>query len=286
MDIGAIARAASPEGIDVYAASWGTRVLLETMAIDGDELNEVVLDGVVPADENLFTSRGANLEESLRAIEAGCRRQPRCRRMAPRLGKDLDRLGRRYGRALAPGLTDLLASRYSLPTVPGLVHRAAEGDVGPLARRLEQALLMQSRVSEGAYLSGVCRDRSAATPPADIALSARTVSPLAAAAAKSAGEDRDSCVVWPVDPETRRSRATRGLEHRALLLAGLYDPITPPSDARHAMTAFTDAQLVVLRHASHTVIDTSCGLRLITAFVDGALDPSQTRCARRELRLR
>ncbi len=286
VDIGAIARATDPEGIDVYAASWGTRVVLEAMAIDGEGLKDVVLDGVVPADENLFTSRASNLEESLEAIEAGCRRQARCRRMAPDLGKDLDRLGRRYGDVLAPGLTDLLASRYSLPTVPGLVHRAAEGNVGPLARRLSQAFRGRSPVSDGAYLSGVCRDRSAATAPRKVALSADSVSPLAAAAARSAAEDRDACVVWPVDPDTRRSAATEGIDHRALLLAGLYDPITPPSDARHAMLAFENAQLVILRHASHTVLDTSCGLKLITAFLDDGLKPRQTKCARRELTLR
>jgi TAP-like protein len=79
---------------------------------------------------------------------------------------------------------------------------------------------------------------------------------------------RSACSVWP--------RADRPADfHRplasglpVLILAGQYDPVTPPSYGAEAVRTLTNARLLLAPGQGHAVIGAGCMPRLVRQFID------------------
>jgi pimeloyl-ACP methyl ester carboxylesterase len=82
------------------------------------------------------------------------------------------------------------------------------------------------------------------------------------------------CEHWQVGAASPVAVATNPI--RTLLLAGAYDPITPPEWGLHVANQLPNSEFISVGAASHVAFTTSCGARLASAFMrTAAADPRQ-----------
>lgn len=89
----------------------------------------------------------------------------------------------------------------------------------------------------------------------------------------------DSCAIWGVEPAAAFENDPVQSDLPVLVLAGQFDPITPPLFAEAAAEALTNVQVVTVPGAGHSVIDAGdCPASLTVAFFDNPASPVDTSC--------
>lgn len=89
----------------------------------------------------------------------------------------------------------------------------------------------------------------------------------------------DSCMIWGVEPAAAFENDPVQSDLPVLVLAGQFDPITPPLFAEAAAKSLTNAQVVIVPGAGHSVIDAGdCPASLTVAFFDNPAAPVDTSC--------
>jgi pimeloyl-ACP methyl ester carboxylesterase len=89
----------------------------------------------------------------------------------------------------------------------------------------------------------------------------------------------DSCAIWGVEPAAAFENDPVQSDLPVLVLAGQFDPITPPLFAEAAAKSLTNAQVVIVPGAGHSVIDAGdCPASLTVAFFDDPAAPLDTSC--------
>lgn len=89
----------------------------------------------------------------------------------------------------------------------------------------------------------------------------------------------DSCAIWGVEPAAAFENDAVQSDLPVLVLVGEFDPITPPLFAEAAAESLTNAQVVIVPGAGHSVIDAGdCPASLAAAFFDNPAAPVDTSC--------
>jgi pimeloyl-ACP methyl ester carboxylesterase len=292
--------------INLYGASYGTRVAQQYVRRFGSHVRSVILDGVVPVGLALGPATATNAERALLDIFTRCADEPACHarfgdpavdyrsvRAAlklstvpvsvhdPTTGEDTPfEFGPDH---LASVLRLLSYTPEYAALLPLMLHAAAErDDYAPLA---SQFLLVERAYGElvaaGMHNSVVCaedvpffdlhaidRARLAATY-----LGTRQLDGLAVV-----------CRLWPHGPVDADLHAPLVSDVPALLLSGSDDPVTPPQYAKEAARSFPHSLSVVLEGFGHGQLTAPCMDRVLAQFLASAspetLDVSCTREAR------
>ncbi|MBV8782882.1 MAG: alpha/beta fold hydrolase [Gammaproteobacteria bacterium] len=289
------------ERIDLYGASYGTRVAQHYLRRYPQRVAAVILDGVVPVEMAMGPATALDAEAALGQILRRCASEPACR---SRFDAAADYRAVRAelaahavqvsatdpaggaARALAFGPEQLAtvlrlasyASDYAA-LLPLWLHGAhATHDYGPLAA---QYLLLERSyggLAVGMHHSVVCAEdvpfygSVARGPLAATYMGARQLDALEAV-----------CRVWPRGPVDEDLHAPLHSSVPALLLSGGADPVTPPQYAHQAARGFAHAQEIVLEGFGHGQLTVPCMDRVMASFLDApaaALDISCTARAR------
>jgi pimeloyl-ACP methyl ester carboxylesterase len=89
----------------------------------------------------------------------------------------------------------------------------------------------------------------------------------------------NACRGWGVEPAPSLENDPVQSDLPVLVLAGQFDPITPPLYGEAAAAALSNAQLVIVTGAGHGVIDAGdCPASLIVAFLHNPAAPVDTSC--------
>jgi pimeloyl-ACP methyl ester carboxylesterase len=292
--------------INLYGASYGTRVAQHYVRHFGSHVRSVILDGVVPVGLALGPASATNAERVLLDIFTRCVDEPACHARFGDPAADYKSVRAALKLSTVPVSVhdpttgedtpfefgpDHLASVLRLLSytpeyaalLPLLLHAAAErDDYAPLA---SQFLLVERAYGElvavGMHNSVVCaedvpffdlhgidRARLAATY-----LGTRQLDGLAAV-----------CRLWPRGPVDADLHAPLTSNVPALLLSGSDDPVTPPQYAKEAARSFPHSLSVVLEGFGHGQLTAPCMDRVLAQFLDSAspetLDVSCSREAR------
>jgi pimeloyl-ACP methyl ester carboxylesterase len=78
----------------------------------------------------------------------------------------------------------------------------------------------------------------------------------------------DECSVWRVPPAGPDENQPAMSDIPTLVLAGRFDPITPPTYGRAAADSLSRATYVEFPWASHGVLDEGCAMDIVAAFLD------------------
>jgi pimeloyl-ACP methyl ester carboxylesterase len=87
----------------------------------------------------------------------------------------------------------------------------------------------------------------------------------------------DECAVWRVPAAGVEENQPAASDIPTLVLAGRFDPITPPPYGRAAAESLSRATYLEFPWASHGVLDEGCAMDIVAAFLDNpeaAPDPS------------
>ena len=284
----------------VYGVSYGTTIALELVRAGPPGLAGAVLDGVYPPGLDLDRSLAASAESSLKELDAACAADPDCQdiladvdaalaglmaRLDDRplavtveaartgLGADVEVLI--DGTTLAQMVFLFLYDSLSIATLPGMLAGLERGDEA-VAARLAQDILDVSVIdssfnAEGTYLAVQCAERlaEASGPPDDIgAYESAIVGPGLA----------ELCAGWDLSPSAPGPPVVSDLP--ALLLAGRFDPITPPRLARQAAAGLSRSTVVVRDGASHGIWPRDpCVTAIVKAFLTDPAADLDTSCA-------
>jgi pimeloyl-ACP methyl ester carboxylesterase len=288
-DLEDVRKALGSPSFDLLGVSYGTRMAQQYLRRFPQAVRSVVLDSVVPNTAVLGEDFARNLDDALKAQFARCTAAPACKKQFGDPDQTLYQLRdalranphevsfrdpQSYQTVKRVLNEDALASvvrmfAYTPATaalLPLSIDAAAHGDVGPL---LGQAKILSGELSElmgsGMQYSVICsEDADLLTPrPQDAGtiLGTRMIDSLKAV-----------CSVWPKGIRPADFHQPLKTDKPVLLLAGQYDPVTPPRYAETVAKGLPNARVLVLKGQAHSVMAAGCMPQLIQHFVE-QLDP-------------
>ena len=299
-DLDAVREALGYTRINLYGASYGTRVAQHYVRRYPDRVRAVVLDGVVPPGLALGPALATDAEASLRKAFADCAAAPECKQAFGDLDAAFDALRarlaagpqqvrftdpvtggpreERFGRGeLALAVRILSYAATSRALLPLLVHEAAGGNLAPLAA---QAAMIAEQF-EGMLAIGM---HNAVSCTEDFPfIDAATVDRAALARSYLGSVMLDGlqamCAVWPRGVLDEDLRAPLASSVPALLFSGSADPVTPPSNATAAAKGFWQHAELVFAGQGHTQLGEPCALGILRRFLQaGSTADLDTAC--------
>ncbi len=292
-DLELVRRALGYREIDLYGASYGTRVAELYMRRYPQWTHAVILDGVTYPQQAIGPDTPLDGERALQLVVARCRAAPDCAGAYPELSRDLDALRRRFGpqksaltlsdpssgRALevefnrsmlSAALRFLSYNATAASLLPTLIHQAAVGNLAPLAAEtVMMARQIGDQLASGMQNSVICSE--------DVPFYAASAIDRQAIAETYQGTDQldgllEICRLWPRGPVDGDLHAALHSSVPTLLLSGDADPVTPPSNAERLAAGLERYRHLVLSGEGHGQLATGCVPTLMAEFLDVA-DP-------------
>lgn len=288
-DLDDVRKALGVPQFDLVGVSYGTRVAQQYAMRYPDAVRSIVLDSTVPNDVVLGEDFAQNLDDALKAQFARCDADAACKQRFGNPYQTLIQLRdalranphpvsfrdpqsyRTVQRVLSEdslvGVVRMFAySPVTAALLPLSIDAAAHGDVGPL---LGQAKLltvdMADLAGSGMSYSVICSE------DADL-LTARPQDAGTLLGTHMVDAYKAICSAWPKGTRPADFRQPLKIDKPVLLLAGQYDPVTPPRYAEEVAKYLPDARVLVFKGQGHGVLSAGCGPQLVQHFVE-KLDP-------------
>jgi pimeloyl-ACP methyl ester carboxylesterase len=293
---------------NVLSVSYGTRVALRLLDLAPEGLRSVVLDSVYPPDVVALESQAANAAAAISALLDACRAERACtdavgdpddalRRAVARLDAEpvqvtVGGLGGVGGATWEVDGTELVGALFMalydtalLPDVPAALAAAADGDVEEALRLLGEADVRarSSAIedSDGTFFSVECREEGRTSSRDATARQATSLAPpLGDILTADALGVYDVCDFWDSGTADPAEREPVEGDVPTLVLAGEFDPITPPAWGHRAAATLSGSTVVEFPGVGHAVITQGeCADGLVAAFIDRPQDPADASCA-------
>ncbi|RYD16051.1 MAG: alpha/beta hydrolase [Lysobacteraceae bacterium] len=289
-DLEAVREALGAPRLNLIGVSYGTRVAQQYMKRHPAAVRSVVLDSAVPNDLVLGSEFASNLDDSLRAQLGACSATPACAqafggpwanlralqaslRQSPMDVAYRDPVSHAPRQARLDAFTLAMLARlyaYAPETaalLPLTVARARDGDAAPMLGQLGMLERDLESLGENVMQYSVA-----------CAEDAPWLEPRAADADTLLGSTlsdvfRETCTVWPRGERAADFAEPARGETPVLLLAGEFDPITPPRYAERIAAALPNSRVLVAKGQGHSVMGRGCLPRLVGEFV-ADLDPA------------
>lgn len=291
---------------NLYGISYGTRLALTVMRDHPDGIRSVVLDSVYPPEVNSWEQYGQNTVEAFSRLFQSCAADAECAAAYPDLEQvfydavaALDAEPAEYagidpdtgsgiqqslsGSGLIDRVFQLLYATESIPFLPWVITEVGAGNYAALDELETGELLDKGRQpaadeditdSEGMNLSVECQEeiafldeaRSLAGVPAQpAALYRNSIATIQATFS--------DCRVWAVAAADPRETQPVVSAIPTLVVAGGFDPITPPKWAESAASHLPNSFYFLFPAGGHGVIDMNlCSQSIMQAFLD---DPTR-----------
>ena len=265
--------------VNLYGTSYGTRVALEYVRLRPRSVRTAILSGVVPAQNDAPAEYGQFAEQAFGRYVALCRADPTCAATYPNPQADLAAARRnvedafeRGATTVSPGLfgelvrMELYAPSRAGPLFQGL-RSAAAGNLSHWESRAERltGLWSPEGLSLGMFLSVTCADFMPRVDPDR----ARRLGEGTFAGSYRFEQQAAACALWDVPPtSTEFARPVRA-RVPALLLAGEFDPVTPPAWARLAAQTLPNARVVTIANNGHSIGPAApCAMAMMTVLIE------------------
>ena len=273
------------EKIDLWGASYGTRLAQAYARLYPGNVRAMILDAVAAPDQIIF-AWGRDAQAALDATFQHCAEDRDCHAAFPTLAQQFAALQKRvddgavtldfkHPRTAAQVNLRLTAERFaqtvrgalyspdSASRLPFLIDSAARGNWAPfLAQMVSASDFSLDGPAVGLLLSVTCAEDIPRLTPAIVA-DEESHSFLHGMEVKTVPTWCRSVNVPPI-----AYRAPAQIAAPVLLLSGALDPVTPPYRADDAARYMTHAQRFVVANAAHGVSQLGCAPRLLREFVD------------------
>ena len=283
-DLDAIRTALGYREWNVLGISYGTRLALAAMRSTPEEIRSVILDSV----DDVATGGPAAIrafgDRAMTELAAACGEAAVCAASHPDLAAEIAEVERRYdaspvhvdvdvgdrggsrsfvitGTDMVGGLFRALYDPMLVPLLPAIIGDLATGDTSIVAELIRQNVASQDEIAWAMHLSVNCADRADLNRAAD------------ADAIADPGRFRilvtePLCSEWPVEPTSSSFTDPVHSDIPTLVLAGRFDPITPPANSRAAASRLERATFAEWPTHGHVITGDPCAETLTSAFLD------------------
>ncbi len=279
---------------NLLGLSYGTRLAQTAMRDHPDGIRSVILDSTYPLAANLLTETPGNMARAYAKLFAGCAEEPICNEAYPNLEETFFNLvdkhneekieltitnlstGEMYdtvvsGDDLLGVLFQTLYTTQIIPGLPQLIYDIAAGDYATLSALLSAYLRDGEFFSMGMHFSVQCHEENIFTAEAEVVAAVAKYPDLAGNFSHSTLSGPPAlavCNLWgagaadPIENEPILS------DIPTLILAGEYDPVTPPAWGEQVKSHLSNAAYFEFPGTGHGVsISGACALELVEAFL-------------------
>jgi pimeloyl-ACP methyl ester carboxylesterase len=272
---------------NLWGGSYGSRLGLEILRLNPETARAAVFDSVSAPQADLVAEWPDHLRHAVDLMTASCASAPDCRDAYGDIGAvlttlveqldaqpvDLDvgeRRVRMDGAALVDAVRNALFDTEVIPRLPFMLKKAADGDLVPLAEIRSSVGTPSPTFSPGMHWSVHCRDYFSATDQDAL---------NAALADEPEGFDQwfsytwftETCAQWGAGTSPSSTREPVITDVPTLLMAGQFDPGTPPKWAQLVAEGLANSTYIEFARFGHGL-----GLCGETAAVNFLLDPTQS----------
>ncbi len=298
-DADAIREALGYDEWNLLGISYGTRLALDMMRQFPETIRSAVIDSVYPPQVDATKEQSQTFLDSFELVSAACDAEPACAaegNLSERLiaaAADLEAQPREVevvnfltgatdtvqanGDAVVGLVAGGLYSPFAFTDWPELLTDLESGGTGALSQYLSLDRTNEAFLTAGMFYTFQCNEEipfadpdevDAASPEDPFGLYGKAFSdgdPFASCAALG-GVTADPVSTQPVTSNVP-----------TLVLAGEFDPVTPPAWSALAAETLSNSQYVLLSGESHGVSTSDCGNSIIQEFLadpSGAVDTS------------
>lgn len=286
-DLDAVRKAIGAAQVNLVGVSYGTRVAQQYAMRHPQATRSIVLDSPVPNAIGLGNIFARNLDDALALQFALCTKAAACKGRLGDPRAELDALlaklraapvtvqyrdattGEQAQDVLRAETVAGLVRMYAyMPAagalLPKLIHEANQGRyAGLMALSKMMQGQMQDAMAMGMQLSVVCSEDAASMVARDE--DAATVLGNVMADGLAA-----MCKAWPKGAVPADFNQPLSTKVPALVLAGEFDPVTPPRYGTQIAKSLPNGRLFVLRGQGHSVLGAGCMPKLFAQFVEKA----------------
>lgn len=278
-DLDDLRQALGYEEWNLLGISYGTRLALTTMRDYPQGLRSVVLDSTYPPQANIVSETPGNLARALDAFFAACAADAACDAAYPDLRAFFFDLvqrvndtpisvpvfhalnGERYearlvGDDLLGVLFQGLYSEEIIPLLPQFIYDTAAGDYDLLSALLSNLIINDEFLSIGMNFSVQCQEELPFTEPEEALAAAQAYPELESYFETSATSGQTAfavCALWDVPAAPAIENEQVASDIPTLILAGEYDPITPPAWGQLAAASLPNSSFVLFPGLAHGV---------------------------------
>jgi pimeloyl-ACP methyl ester carboxylesterase len=306
-----LALALGYEQWNLYGVSYGTRLALTAMRDNPAGIRSVVLDSTAPLEIDFFANIAPHANRALETLFVACDANVDCRTAYPELRTvffDLvDQLnqepitvtvyselqGAEYpmrfdGYDLVEATFDLLYISSLIPWLPRIIYEFHDDDYSRLPWLLEISLNQSVSISEGVTLSVWCHEEIPFTTVETMLAASQSLHPalqynfLAHPEPPYDGTTAfyEMCAQWPSGIAAASENAPVVSDIPTLIVAGAFDPITPPAWGEMVAQSLTQATFLTFADVAHGVLfGGSCESEIIAAFIAAPTATLDTACA-------
>ncbi len=302
-DVRDIAAALGYERVNLYGISYGTRLAQAVMRDHPEIVRGAVLDSVVPIDVSVYGE--VSNDTALQVLFDGCAADPACNAAYPDLETVFYDLVARLdaepivvaisnplggdsfsvpvdGATLTNAAVEALNSTYTIPLVPKTIYEVRDGNYETLGYALLISLAAYERMSLGMMISVGCHDHVYATTPEALDDWIADYHLAEMLGIMFSGEDVvEVCQMWGAAPFDPRDGGPLVSDIPALVLAGEYDPTTPPLFGRRVAETLSESfyfEFPGQGHAPSTSWPDDCPMRIVLAFLDDPAAEPDSAC--------
>lgn len=282
--------------MDVFGASYGTRLALTVMRDFPQIIRSVVLDSASPPQIDRVVDLTGNADRALNLALQACVASKACTADVPTLQADFNQDVANLnahpltwpdavltGDRFSSQIVARLGSQGLIGTIPVLIEAVKRGDDAYVFNALAAYTSIGTNGnSTGMSTSVVCNDDVPFNSRDDtIAASQVALSGIRASQLPLALSYFDLCAEWPRTPPEMRNHQAVTSDLPTLILASADDPATPPTNGQRAARTLSKSIYVETPGVGHTVMGTDCGTTMIASFVAEPTHEPNTACTAR-----
>lgn len=288
IDTEAIRQLLGYEPWNVLGISYGTRLGQTLMRMYPEGVRSIVLDSVVPVTADMTPDFAPNAERAFEQLFVGCETNAACSAEFPTFREDYFDLvdewdaspvdfevthllnGETYefkanGDNLINTTFSALYSPATFAILPQLVADAKQGDYSLLSDIVSLEISNAEFVSIGMLVSVRCHEEE----PFEDASEIEAMAPDDPYFARLAVDELTPiCELWQAGEAAADEDQLVTSDIPTLLMAGEYDPITPPSGLPVIAEGLDTSWSFVFPHEGHGVAPSDCGATIVNAFFD------------------
>jgi pimeloyl-ACP methyl ester carboxylesterase len=300
-DLNDVVTALGYKQVNLFGASYGTRLALVTMRNHPEIVRSVVLDSVVPVEVKLFDEDPIRYGSSLKAMFEGCAAELKCNAAYPDLEtvfwdlvNQLDTtpvsvtarvpaggfITENIDGSYLVGVTlGLLKTTRLIASAPSVIYDIKAGDYSTFADVQSSLPYEFEGINIGLYISMMCHEQILATTPQDLQTAMDSRHDIGRYFRLPFFGDAktlfNTCKVWGSSPPASGENDAVVSDIPTLIIEGKFEPATPPIFGMQVAANLSHSFYMEFPNQGHTpsVTDTSgCAFNSLIAFIN---NPSQ-----------